>query len=174
MTEYLFDSWLNIMTTDIWYARPDFAKKLLNEQSVFIDSPGLQTIKDIMSIRTEFSRRASVCTIDVNIWDWFRVFWPEEHKLLRLHPSVDLVWLYTWNFPSLKLQGTPSYGWWHCLGRQYWHCCKIVYGNCGQPFRNHCWCLYMWLNLLAWWIRIPKLSHKLLSISRHPQLLLQY
>lgn len=66
MTEYLSESWYNIMTTDIWTARPDYARNILKESSVFDDAPGLQTIKDIMSIKNDFGKRASVSAVDVN------------------------------------------------------------------------------------------------------------
>ncbi len=64
MTEYLSDAWLALKTEDIWVERPGFVH-VLNEQSLFDDAPALETIREIMSVKTEFGRRVSVSAVDV-------------------------------------------------------------------------------------------------------------
>jgi predicted acylesterase/phospholipase RssA len=69
MTEYMSDAWLNISTDDIWVARPGI-QHILNEPSIFDDSSALETIREIMSVRTEFGRRVSVSCADANTGDF--------------------------------------------------------------------------------------------------------
>lgn len=65
MTEYMSDSWLNIRTSEIWTVRPDM-KQLRNEPSLLDDSLALETIREIMSAKTDFGRRVSVGCADAN------------------------------------------------------------------------------------------------------------
>lgn len=65
MTEYMSDSWLGITTHDIWRVREGVVH-ILNEPSIFDDSPALETIREIMSVKTDFGRRASVSCVDAN------------------------------------------------------------------------------------------------------------
>ena len=69
MTEYMSDAWLGISTDDIWVVRPG-AQHILNEPSIFDDAGALETIRDIMSVKTEFGRRVSVSCVDINTGDF--------------------------------------------------------------------------------------------------------
>ena len=69
MTEYMSDSWLGISTDDIWVVRPGF-QHILNEPSIFDDSGALETIREIMSVKTDFGRRVSVSCVDINTGDF--------------------------------------------------------------------------------------------------------
>lgn len=50
MTEYLSDAWLNISTEDIWKPRPGIWR-ILDESSIFDDSPALETMRSINSVK---------------------------------------------------------------------------------------------------------------------------
>ena len=69
MTEYLSDAWLNLSTHDIWVPRPGIAH-ILNETSIFDDATALETIREIMSAKSDFGRRVSVSCVDVNTGDF--------------------------------------------------------------------------------------------------------
>ena len=70
MTEYLSDAWLDLSTHDIWVARPGI-QHILNESSIFDDEPALETIRRIMSVKSDFGRRVSVSCADVNTGEFF-------------------------------------------------------------------------------------------------------
>ena len=69
MTEYMSDSWLSLSNEDIWVPRPGI-QHIFNETSIFDDAPALETIRRIMSIKSDFGRRSSVSCADVNTGDF--------------------------------------------------------------------------------------------------------
>jgi predicted acylesterase/phospholipase RssA len=66
MTEYLSQAWLDILNEDVWKLRP-FPEilNIFNEESVLDDSPALETMREIMSAKSDFGRRATVSALDI-------------------------------------------------------------------------------------------------------------
>ena len=70
MTEFASDAWLGITTHDIWKVREGVVH-ILNESSIFDDSPALETIREIiMSAKSEYGRRVSVACVDANTGEY--------------------------------------------------------------------------------------------------------
>jgi len=71
MTDYLSYSWFNQTNDDVWKVRDlnpiDLA---FHQPSILDDSPGLEHIRNIMSLRSEFKRRVSVGAVDQNSGDF--------------------------------------------------------------------------------------------------------
>ena len=65
MTEYMSDAWLNIKSSDVWVFW-DNPLSLPFQKSLLDDSPALETLREIMSVRSEFKRRVSVGTVSLN------------------------------------------------------------------------------------------------------------
>ena len=66
MTEYLSEAWNGLTSRDVWNMRPDIIRVPFGEKSLLDDSPLLETIRDIMSVRSDYGRRVSVGTVDLD------------------------------------------------------------------------------------------------------------
>lgn len=64
-TEYLSDAWLDLSSSDVWQFNGN-PLLLPWKRSLLDDSPLLPTIRDIMSIRSDFGRRVSVGTVSLD------------------------------------------------------------------------------------------------------------
>lgn len=66
MTEYLSDAWNGLFSEDIWQLRPlPGALNVFNEESLLDDSAALETIREIMSVKTDFARRVTASAVDI-------------------------------------------------------------------------------------------------------------
>ena len=71
MTEYMSDVWLGLTNSDVWNERPDpYVQIPLGEPSLLDDSAALATIRDVMSLKSDFAKRVTVASVDLQTGEY--------------------------------------------------------------------------------------------------------
>lgn len=71
MAEYISDRWHEILNSDVWIMWDDPVKQGFKNGGILNDAPALDLMKSVISVKSEYAKRVTICTNDVNVGEWY-------------------------------------------------------------------------------------------------------